>query len=71
MFKSKTLFVVGAGASKEVNFPVGEELKNEIARLWDIQFDSEFLRKGDPKFYSCLEKAFRDRQKVNSSIMVG
>lgn len=31
MFKSKTLFIVGAGASKEVKMPLGEDLKRDIA----------------------------------------
>jgi hypothetical protein len=39
MFKRKTIFVVGAGASVEYHFPLGAELKDEIARLVDIRFD--------------------------------
>ena len=35
-----TVFVIGAGASKEANFPTGYELKETIARLLDIRFDS-------------------------------
>ncbi len=36
---SKTVFVIGAGASKEANLPTGEELKGNISSLLDIRFD--------------------------------
>jgi len=39
MFKSKTLFVVGAGASQEAGLPTGTELKSIIAEKLDITFD--------------------------------
>jgi hypothetical protein len=39
MFKSKTLFIVGAGASQEFGFPVGDELKGIIAKKLDFEFD--------------------------------
>jgi hypothetical protein len=35
-----TVFVIGAGASKEANLPTGYELKSTISSLLDIQFDS-------------------------------
>lgn len=39
--KNKSLvLVVGAGASKEVNLPLGVELKTKIASLLDIQFEN-------------------------------
>ena len=31
MFKTKVVFVLGAGASKEATFPLGSELKDRIA----------------------------------------
>lgn len=34
----KTVFVIGAGASKEANLPTGLELKSKIAQLLDIRF---------------------------------
>jgi hypothetical protein len=37
MFKSKTVFIVGAGASAEVGLPVGSQLKDDIARRLDIR----------------------------------
>ncbi len=33
-----TVYVVGAGASKEANLPTGSELKDQIAKLLDFQF---------------------------------
>jgi hypothetical protein len=45
MFKSKTLFVVGAGASAEVRLPVGAELKDRIATVLNIRFPDGFQQK--------------------------
>jgi hypothetical protein len=42
MIKSKTLFIVGAGASKEVGLPTGAELKTKIASTIDIRFQHGF-----------------------------
>jgi hypothetical protein len=36
--KQKTVFVLGAGASKELNLPTGDELKHSIAKELNIQF---------------------------------
>jgi hypothetical protein len=33
-----TVFIIGAGASKEVNLPTGFELKSKISKLLDIRF---------------------------------
>ncbi len=35
----RTVFIVGAGASKEVNLPTGAELKLKIANLLDMRFN--------------------------------
>ena len=43
MFQSKTLFVVGAGASKEARLPTGNQLTATIANKVDIQF-GEFTK---------------------------
>jgi len=34
-----TVFVIGAGASKEAGLPTGYELKSKISKLLDIRFD--------------------------------
>jgi len=45
--EKKTVFVIGAGASKEVKLPTGEELKKKIIRLLDIRFDFFRQESGD------------------------
>jgi hypothetical protein len=37
MFKQRTLFILGAGASKEVNIPLGTELARQISELLHIR----------------------------------
>jgi hypothetical protein len=37
---SKTVFVIGAGASNEVDLPVGTGLKDEIAGFLNIKFEN-------------------------------
>ena len=56
MFRSKTVFVLGAGASQEVGLPVGEELKKKIAQKIDIKFDDFGHRQtsGDHKIMDAL-----------------
>lgn len=41
------VLVLGAGASKEVNLPVGDELKQRIAELLDIRFKVGYQSSGD------------------------
>lgn len=56
MSKSLVL-VVGAGASKEVNLPVGAELRIQIARVLDIRYDDGYRRSsGD----GAIDDAFRE-----------
>ncbi len=54
---NNTVFVLGAGASKEINLPSGHELKEKIAQLLDMRFDSfgSRLEHGDQKIVSALE----------------
>ncbi|KAB0679231.1 hypothetical protein [Aureimonas leprariae] len=55
MFKRKTVFIVGAGGSKEVHFPVGGELKYTIAGKVNFSFADGFnLSSGDRKIYSAI-----------------
>lgn len=39
MFRSKTLFILGAGSSAEVGMPVGEKLKSLISNKLNIEYD--------------------------------
>lgn len=57
MFKSKTVIVVGAGASFEVGMPVGDELKSEIASLVNIRFPDGYTQKtGDYRITEALKR---------------
>ncbi|MDR4496728.1 MAG: hypothetical protein MRK02_02200 [Candidatus Scalindua sp.] len=50
-----TVFVIGAGASKEAGLPTGSELKREISKLLDITFNSLGYRdSGDPTIEEAL-----------------
>ncbi|MFC1650499.1 hypothetical protein ACFL2X_02915 [Candidatus Latescibacterota bacterium] len=55
---SKTVYVVGAGASKEANLPIGSELKGDIAKLLDFKTTGFFvseLESGDPVIWDALK----------------
>ena len=56
MFKSKTVFVVGAGASAEVDIPIGKGLTQSISRLLDLEARGRELSKGDRIIYQTLRK---------------
>jgi hypothetical protein len=50
-----TVFVIGAGASKEANLPTGDELKGKISTLLDIRFDySSTQKSGDYEIIEAL-----------------
>jgi hypothetical protein len=51
MFKRKTLFVVGAGASKEVGLPDGSGLAAKIAEKLNIRFAAGEIVSGDADLY--------------------
>lgn len=54
---SKTLvLIVGAGASKEVNLPVGAELRTRIAQALNIQYKDGYQRTGGDER---IDQAFR------------
>ncbi len=54
---NNTVFVIGAGASKEVNLPSGEDLKSQISQLLDIRFDAfgSELEHGDHQIVGALK----------------
>jgi len=55
MFNKKTVFVVGAGGSREVGLPMGEQLKSEIAQRVDIKFPDGYTQaSGDRKITDAL-----------------
>jgi hypothetical protein len=63
MFKSRTVFVVGAGASFELGFPLGWELKERIGKMTDFRFqDGSQLSSGDPAIHQVLHSSYRRAQ---------
>ncbi len=56
MFRAKTLFIVGAGASAEAELPVGSALATKIAGA--LNFTTEFgqLKSGDEYLYQALKR---------------
>lgn len=70
MFKSKTTFIIGAGASREANLPIGSELTDHIAKL--VNFHMEGMSqvvKGDPQIYHFIKKAVQQGGWENSSFV--
>ena len=57
MFKKKTVIIVGAGASKEAELPLGYELKNQIAELTKFTFGHDGFQHGDYDFYNELRRS--------------
>ncbi|TAH37545.1 MAG: hypothetical protein EYC62_01280 [Alphaproteobacteria bacterium] len=56
MFKSKTVFILGAGSSNEVDMPLGHGLKKIIANNLDIRYEKGYMRSsGDAH----IDSAFR------------
>lgn len=56
-----TVYVIGAGASKEANLPTGEELKDIIARMLDFRFNlnGQRERSGDDRIFGTFKKLVR------------
>jgi len=65
MYKLRTVFVVGAGASLELGFPTSTELKTQITQSLDLKFDMfNRLENGDTAVAQALkEHANYDSQK--------
>lgn len=59
----RNVVVIGAGASKEFNLPTGEELKDKISKISDIEFDdfNMNLLRGDPDIVRCLYELSNNR----------
>jgi len=64
----KNIFVIGAGASKEANLPVGDELKKIIANLLNFSIKAfNELGSGDPQIFATLERISQDKD-INTYI---
>lgn len=60
--KARTLFVLGAGASKEVGLPTGYELKHRLAKRLDIRFaDGWSQSSGDRSITDALKALLQKR----------
>jgi hypothetical protein len=62
VFKRRTLFILGAGASEEVGLPLGTLLARQITNKMDIRFQHghEFVGAGDLQLYTELTNARRE-----------
>src|SRR5262249_47829985 len=60
MFRSKTVFILGAGASHEVGLPVGDGLKQTIATKLDLRFEhfGKPIGKGDLTILEVLRRKY-------------
>jgi hypothetical protein len=56
MFKKKTVFIVGAGASAELDLPLGSALAKRISAKMDIRFERGFqpIGTGDFQLFSLI-----------------
>ena len=54
MFKTKTVFVVGAGGSYELGLPLGDELKETIAKKVNFHVDYHSRILGNRELYSTI-----------------
>lgn len=62
MFRRKTVLVVGAGASYELDLPTGDDLKGDLATLLNITFPDGYSQKtGDEGIKECLIKRVQNR----------
>lgn len=68
MFRSKTVFVLGAGASQEVGLPTGDDLKKKIASKIDIRFDSFQQKHGDYRITEALREHVKSPDGRNGDI---
>lgn len=55
MFRSRTVFILGAGASAEVGLPIGSELLDQICDLVNIRYDFSRMVSGDHQVSEALK----------------
>lgn len=61
MLKTRTLFIIGAGASAELNFPTGTELLFHISQKLNFELDSLGNVRGDQRLWSAVERRCQER----------
>lgn len=57
----KLVFVIGAGASAEINLPVGETLKQQIRQALDLYFEYGSIKTGDHRIGEAMIRYMRDQ----------
>ncbi len=67
MFNKSVVFVIGAGASHEYNFPLGSSLKDKVAKKVRFRFDqgSSHLVGGDPDLLDHIRRHVTDTNRRN------
>jgi hypothetical protein len=58
--QKKTVFIIGAGASQEVNLPIGTGLKTMIAEALNIRFETYRLVSGNDYVFEVLKAIARE-----------
>lgn len=58
----KTTYIIGAGASYELQLPTGEELKSIISKLLDIKFDFRKQISGDHQIVTALRTYCQEKE---------
>ena len=74
MFRARTVFVVGAGASIEVGMPVGSTLLETIVKLTEIRFDRWQQVQGSPAVTEALKRSLvnqDDTEEINRHLEAG
>ncbi|MDJ0922033.1 MAG: hypothetical protein QNI84_12970 [Henriciella sp.] len=65
MFQEDTLIIVGAGASKEANLPLGSELAEKLAHSLFFWFgDFNRLEKGENAIFAALKNLSKDHEEL-------
>lgn len=66
MYKTKTVFIVGAGASLEIGMPTSDSLKSHIARALDIKYEHFNTQiSGSRRISEALFSHFRTENGIN------
>ncbi len=70
MFKSKTVFIVGAGASAEAGLPTGAKLKSQISNLVNVKYGDwgDKLTSGDPQVAEAFKIMARSLPATNQRL---
>lgn len=69
MFKDRTVFVIGAGASAELGLPVGTQLAKIISELMRFEFHIGSADKGDEKILGAWRQHFNnENEKLNEHL---